>query len=802
MKHGLVRARLLSAVALLPAIGLFSSIAQAAKEPGADVPAPAVGSPETRAIPSDHEIIVTAQRRAERLEDVPAAVVALSGDKLLSAGVSRFQDLGTVATGVMIGRTGVITQPTVRGVTSLAVGVGAEGNVGAYIDGFFIADLTMMNQDFANLQSVQVLKGPQGSLYGRNATGGAILIQTLDPGEEMAGSFTGSYGTFNDIRASGYVSAPLTEGVAVSASGYYRKNDGYLRDLNGLRVSSFSPANPYSKTVGPGQNAAPYRNSSIRTKILLQPTENFRAILGYNHFFQEDARSITYPLNAGNILPSILPLINGAAAAGNLTATTGIDRTSLNYRPYSISEGDMYTLMLELKTEGAGTFTSRTSYLDKRDVQTFDFDGIPSPVELVNFHAVYGRTAFTQSLDWSYDEAENLELLAGLFYYEDDAEQPLSFNNGAANPVGTVTRTDLKTKYSISGYVDATYQFGDKLFVTLGGRYTKDRRSVEAETDSGTPGTFRSIRGIDPSTGLPAAPEKSFEAFTPRAVVRYNLSPGANIYASFSQGFKAGTYSTSAPLAPVSPEKITAYEVGAKLNQGAVRAEVSAFYYDYKNLQVSSFAIQGTATQTVVNAVSSRIYGVDATFAARLGSAVNVYAGVAYLHARYRNFTGARGNSISSTDGRNIIDSSLNYAPQDWSGLQMVRSPDWSGNFGADVTFDAFGGKLVLNGSGSFSSAFAPSSDAIFQYQATTPAGAVVPGITSVTRKRRYVENGYIMASVQANWTDASGHLTIGVYSDNVFNTRYKIVSSGSAFGSYNIYSEPRMTGVRVGFRY
>lgn len=802
MKSSKVKLRLAQAagtVAIALGTGHAAAFAQA------DPAAPTTATEAVAATPAaqpDTDIIVTAQRRAEKLEDVPAAVVAISGPALLQAGIVRFQDLGNITSGVNIGRTGAITQATVRGITSQATSANGESNIGYYLDGFYIADPSFTNQDFANLQDIQILKGPQGTLYGRNATGGAILVQTLDPSDQFEASATASYATFDDKRVSAYVSVPLSDRIALGVTGNYRENKGYSKDINGFQPN-FTPANPFIRTAGSNDRSAPYTDYAVRAKLKVDFTDNLKMILGYAYQYHQDARALTYVFNAGNILPAVQSLATAAAAAGIRTSTTR-DRTSLNYRPFAATKGDLYTMLLEWDIPGGGNLQSRTSYLDKSDQSAFDFDGIASTTQLTSIGGKTVRKAFTQAFDYSYDGIEHLNLLAGLFYFEDEATTPINFNNGAANPRGTQSPGIYKTKYSISGYVDGTYDFDDRLFLTLGARYTIDRKSAEQANDAGTPGVFRSVRGIDPETGRLSVPAKTWKAFTPRAVLRYNVSTGTNVYASYSQGFKAGTYSPSAPLAPIRPEKITSYEAGLKTNQGGVRAEISAFLYNYRDLQlVTTNIVAGASNNSVtVNAVSSRIYGIDASISAPIQDVLNVRASVEWLHARYRNFPAARGVSISSVDGRNVTDASANYIPQNWAGLQMVRAPDWSGSVGADLNLDAFDGKLVLSGTGSFSSSFAPTNNSIFQFQATTPTGAVVPGIVSTSRKRRFLENGYFLANVQANWTDPSNRWTLGVFSDNVLNTRYKIVSTGNAFGSYDIFSEPRMTGARVSFRY
>ena len=214
------------------------------------------------------EIIVTAQRRSERLVDVPASVAAISGEKLMDSGITRFQDFGQSVAGVQIGVTGPLTQPAIRGITTTIAGTGADNNVGVYIDGFYQASQNQINQDLANLRSVEVLKGPQGTLYGRNATGGAILINTLTPGNDLKGRFTASYGKLADRNLSGYVSIPVLRDVlAFSVTGNFHKNHGYIKDINCF-------ADPVNRTVpGPGTGSthncrtAPFESRSVRVKM-------------------------------------------------------------------------------------------------------------------------------------------------------------------------------------------------------------------------------------------------------------------------------------------------------------------------------------------------------------------------------------------------------------------------------------------------------------------------------------------------------------------------------------------------------
>jgi len=178
-------------------IGITTALAAAAQD------APSGSSLE--------EIVVTAQRRAESLEDVPISVTVASGEQLENAGVSRLEDIAIVAPAVQLSRTGVYTQPAIRGVTTTLAG-NYENNVGIYVDGYYLPFTRGLNVDLVNIDNVQVLKGPQGTLFGRNATGGAILIQTLDPSmTERTGRLNVAYRRFDDKQVQGYFSTPFIE---------------------------------------------------------------------------------------------------------------------------------------------------------------------------------------------------------------------------------------------------------------------------------------------------------------------------------------------------------------------------------------------------------------------------------------------------------------------------------------------------------------------------------------------------------------------------------------------------------------
>jgi iron complex outermembrane receptor protein len=821
--HNALR-RLLATTALIGS-GAFTSCAFAQA---------AIGTVASAAnAPVSDEIIVTAARTSQKLEDVPAAVIAVTGSALQTAGVTKFQDLAVVAPGVQVGRSGSYTQAAIRGVSTTFAGGGQETNVAIYVDGFYTSDQLSSNQDFANIQDIQVLKGPQGTLYGRNATGGAILITTRSPTNTFEADVEGSYAPrYRDDIFHGFVGGPIANGIKFSIAGSYHKSDGYFKDINSFAPNvvldnttySFGghnvPITESSILKRDGNDAAPFKNWSIRPKLVIEPTSNLKVTLGYVHTYVNDPRGFAY-VQAANPL-NAQPAYNGYAV------THQRDTTSLNFQPQNQSKADEYNATVALSLGSIGNLVSRSAYRKQDDFQVYDLDATPADSGNPNTPAAVGttyigiqfnhRSTFTQQLDYSGDFGA-FKLLAGLFYYRDKFATPEGIEDIGTGSNPTATQLRFNTR-SYAGYVDGTYGFNDKLFITVGARYSHDQKELFRERynnvgvfvpkESSTCYTDETNPVFDAACNHALYKATSNNAFTPRAVIRYNLSEGTNVYASVSRGFKAGTLNTASPFNALLPETVTAYEAGFKTKQHGFRGELSGFYYNYKNNQISALnAASPSITTLIQNSGGARIYGIDASLAWRVpNSALNLRAGIEYLHARFTDFGNATDVIIGPTGTNTSVIGS-------WTGRRLARAPDWSGSFGADYTLDLFGGKVVASGTATFSSRYAPQNAS---YQCTRVGhapgtGADIPfvagqqafcdaGTNGATAPGRFDESGYILANAQIAWTDASNHLTVTVFSDNLSNTRYKIIAAGLAYQTYEMYNEPRTVGFRVGFKY
>lgn len=695
------------------------------------------------------EIIVTAQRRSERLVDVPMSVVAIAPDAVEKAGVVSIMDINKLAPGVNINFAGCCSQPSIRGISALTTGVGFENNVAIYVDGFYAPDNVSINGDMANLESIEVLKGPQGALWGRNATGGAILMNTRAPSDHFTGKVEAGYASFDELTLSGYVSGPISDHLRFSLTGYNRKSDGFydLHDANGNRIG----------------NAAPIHQASVRGKLEVDLGRDTTATLGANYGYSSDPR--------GNIFTYI---DHAAILKGKPFKAYYNDETAARAK---LKEG---TLKLVHQAD-FGTITSYTGYAVRDTLLAYDYDGSPKSIYAIS--SDWKQKTFQQAIDANITSVRGINLVVGGSYYHDDQSTPNQLGYSGTY-VFSLTQQTLKAE-ALAAYADLSIDLTAGLVLEISGRYTHEKKSTEL---------FKS----NPATGDVTFPrtEKtvSFDNFSPRGTLRYQIGPSSNVYASISTGFRSGGWNpngapTPAELEPFDSETITAYEVGYKTGSRAFHFETAAFYYDFKNLQVgqTKFVDVGGTQQlfnVVYNAPKAEIYGIDALISAEPLDNLSLRLGGALLHARYRDFTDIAATGLNATTGYNI-----SGQLQDWSNKEMARSPKFSGNFSADYTFEnVLAGNLTVGGNLTYTSSFVPNSPSL--YGPLGPAGQEM--------EQRYRQGAYALLNLQAGWTDASERYKISVYVNNVTDHVYMLSYNGGGYGDYASWGQPRTYGVRI----
>ncbi|RVT93241.1 TonB-dependent receptor [Sphingomonas crocodyli] len=599
---------------------------------------------------SDNEIIVTAQRREEKLKDVPLTVAAFNSAELERNGTTATRDLAMLTPGITIQNTGAALQPTIRGVGTTIVAGGAESPVALYVDGVYIASQNFAVFDLLNIDSIQVLKGPQGTLFGRNATGGAILVNTKKPSDTFTGKIMASYGRFDEVRGGAYLSGPIAPGIAFSIAGYYRDDNGFTKDA--LR----------------GTDLSTYQEYNVRGKLLIEPGEATSITLSGDYGRVEDSTGV-----------SIRPIGSGPRAASTVNSPIPTDpyKLALTFDPFAHSWG--YGGSAEIQHDFDGIVAKSLTAYRNTDHRSFtDQDRVVAAVNRVN--VTINENVFTQEFTLSSSEPGPFQWLAGTYYFDQKDFNP-TLSNGTL-----VTEARLKAKAG-AAFAEGTYEVMPQLKFTAGIRYSKEKRTISSR------------RLATPTMAFNKA---VFDAWTPRFSLMYEVDPQSNIYFTYSKGFKSGLYnSTTFNVPAIKPEKIDAYEFGVKHSSNAITANMSIFYYDYQQLQLQTRSATGLAM--ILNAADATIYGLDADLTYRITPAFRVRFAGAYTNAKYGSFVNAPFFAPANAPaGGNI------QFTGDATDNPLVRTPKFTGNVGVNYDRElANGDKLGFSATYYYNSGFA-----------------------------------------------------------------------------------------------
>ncbi|WP_188445101.1 TonB-dependent receptor [Sphingomonas psychrolutea] len=702
--------------------------------------------------PASPDIIVTAQRRSENLTDVPMSIVALSSQSLAQAGVTSTSELAKVAPGVTMTFFGSFLQPSIRGITSTGANLGENSNVAMYIDGVYQPQQIATLIDLPDVQQIEILKGPQGALYGQNATGGAILVSSMAPSFDLTGKLSASYGNFNDVQLRGYVSGPLSQTVAASLSGSFQRRDGFRRHVvTGARDKGLDA-------------------QVVRGKILFEPAHGQRiTVSGYYSERSDSAmyagfaianNSIGYGADLSALgVPLPVPTSPRVTNPGQFSTSPDVFTAIQSYGGNIRGEFDL----------GAGTLTSTTSYFHNAINYIADVDGTAVNIGESRASPLTGKFV-VHDTNFVSKALGPIQFLAGVFYLDGNETFgenifDLQFPNvppAAKMSLFVSNQYARVEKKIIAGYGEITLKPIDQLTLTAGGRYTREQQRTFSNLLNGVPQAS--------NVGYPRDPV-TFSKFTPRVTARYALTPDANVYASWSQGFKSGVVNTTDfTLDPVKPETITAYEIGAKGKVAdGLRVNVAAFFYDYTNLQAVVF-VPGRAYITQ-NAASARVKGIDVDLRWQATPAFALTAGAAFLDAKYRDFRNAAAFLPTGTGNLQIT--------TDLSGKPLLRAPQFSGNVSANYNMDIAAGRL-----GAFASAYHTSSY----------------GMEPSNRLR---QNGYTTFDAELSFapTGMNG-LRLAIWGKNLGDAAYLGSTLASTLADVGSYAPPRTFGVRAEYAF
>lgn len=606
--------------------------------------------PEATAGRESSEIVVTAQRRAERSRDVPISITSIPSEVLRQANIQELRDIPRLTPALRFDNNGAFTQPTIRGIGTSITNAGAGANVGIYVDGFYSPNPLAADLQLMNVQSIQVLKGPQGTLFGRNTTGGAILVTTAQPSSEPGAKAEVSYARFNAQRYQAYATAPIGPNVAIDIEGLYRKGDGFIRNV----------------VTGDDKPGA-YEAFAIRTGVKVFLSDTASILLRYAHSDTEDPTQVAAgAYERGGQIFSSGPARGGVAATRRREIS--IDgRAGFKIRSNSFQG----TANIDL---GFADFTSYTQYRKDRIEQSLDLDYSSAPAFMLQIPG--SDATFTQEFLLSSDRNDRLKWTAGLFYFNNRSLFPANRASIGGGPFNLVSGSGTTTR-AYAAFADVTYQIVDRLYLTGGLRYSRDQ-VLDAF-----------LVNLASGARVPVAAAKTSRVI-PRAVVRFETSSNSSVYASFSRGYKAGILNPlgSPDLQYIRPETITAYEGGFKYGDGALSLDLAGYYYTYKNIQIAS---REAGQNLLTNAANSRIYGAEAQVRYQVDRNFQISGGAAYTNARYKDF-------LTAPFYNQLPSGVFAITQTDASGNPMQRAPDFTANLAARYEVELAGGTAALSG--------------------------------------------------------------------------------------------------------
>lgn len=629
-------------------------------------------------------IVVTAQRRSELLQNVPIAITAISSDQLKSGGVTDTSMLASLTPGLVIHQTGQAFQPHIRGVGTAAFGPGVENPVALYVDDVYIASQVQGIIDTVDVAQVAILKGPQGTLFGRNATGGVIQLTTREPEQEFGGQIRTELDNYLTSRTNLYLTGGLGQDVKANLSlGYATQGDGWGKNLT------------TGEDVGKIDNYY-----TARGKIEARLGDRTTLKLAADYADKADVFGGNRSLVPGSQMFLDLP----------------VPRTSNPYDSPAPFPG-------RIKSHGGGASVSLDHDFGFATVHSitayrgYNFriklDTSFNPVPLIDIGYTQTGEQFSQELQLTSPEGKRLNWIVGAYYLHDRErviDVDVTLHGPFARLVPFVQNTfvnrnnGVQTINSVAGFAQVSVALGDTTNVTFGGRYTHEtRRRTAYAQDSYDGGPFIPE---DPITGfLPVATladatvrdSQTANRATFRASLDHRLSPDVMLYASYNRGFKSGGFNLFRVDAPsYRPESIDAFEIGLKseLLDRRVTLNLAGFYNKYRDIQVQKFI---GPSAVIVNGPRARFYGIDMDARIELGGGLSVSGGLEWLNAKFTKYDDADYFFTIPHFGTGHVSGPA-------SGNRVPYAPAFTGNINVTYTYELANGRIEATVGDSYTS--------------------------------------------------------------------------------------------------
>jgi iron complex outermembrane receptor protein len=757
---------------------------------GAQQPAASAGSTQTADESSGglEEITVTANRRAENLQNVPIAITAVTATQFAQANITSTADIGMLVPGLNFQVGELNASPYIRGVGTSAANAGADNSVQTYVDGVLISGFNGGLQALNNIEQIEVDKGPQGTLFGRNTTGGVVNITTKTPTQEFHSDSMVSYGNYNTLSATEYLSGGITSNLAADLAAYYsNQSDGWGKNL-------YTGSDVYKEN-----------DKAVRTKWVFTPTDQDTVTLTADY-----SVLISSVMGAETIIPGTYTnwgpgsttaaqrsdMAAGVASGAILpTFVTGLPTTHPPGSPYNVDVSvDPYARWWQwggsLKWHhdfGPVSMNYIGAYRDYRETLIWS----PSPTAGVQQIAGWGNgtTELSQELQVLSAPTSPIHWVGGIFFLHDAVKyvDPFFIEGssiaGVTAPGSDFSRVNFygeqsTVSYAPYGQVTFPIPFVSNTDLTVGARYTRDTKDVSGTTTFNTGPLYLGFLppADQPETNVGSiAGKDTFTKATYRVALDHQFTEDVMGYVSYNTGFKSGGYNMIPPSPQAyNPETLGAWETGVKtefLNR-RLRLNVSAFYYNWSDLQVTVY--ENTSAVTV-NAAKARLYGLDLDLQAKPTDELTLSAGFELLKDYFTSYPDAIFNvpqSLAQGGGTiGVVESA--------KGNKLPYAPDATANISADYRIPLPMGTLGLNVSDYYSTGFRTTAD-------------------------NFIGQGaYDVLNSQIEWAFPDRHTSFAVWGKNLTDKIYATqVRANNNPGGFQVQTlaAPRTYG--VSFRY
>ncbi|PCI32509.1 MAG: hypothetical protein COB54_07150 [Alphaproteobacteria bacterium] len=691
------------------------------------------------------EIVVTARKRTESLQDVPISISVVSEAMLKQRGISVLSEITTIMPNVTSTGGGQGQNVfSIRGLSTTSNNPGFESGIGLYIDEVYVGKSFAFDTALLGAESIEVLRGPQGTLFGRNTIGGVINLHTKKPGNELEAEVDATYGNYDLIQVRGQLSGPIVEDkVSAMITGMIKKRDGYLTDH--VTDAQYNNEDSYA----------------MRGKVLFTPSEKMEITLSADYYQDDNIDGITD--------------VRGGALAG--VDGTPLEDRSIGTNFSSFGHRENFGLSGNL-VWAADNFeiTSITSYRSMETDSLLDQD-----FTVLDF-SFTGRKEklkqFSQEVRLASNTGDNFSYLLGLYYFHSDLDALTTANLGtdamnallgAPLPAETVfASADVKGEaYAIFGSFN--YDLSESLTFTGGLRYSYEDKDIVYEQSLSAGAFVMPLAGI----AVPIAPlndNVSDGAFSGNVSLNYQINEDASVYATFSRGFKAGGF--NATVLGFTPdqlrfekETVNQYEIGFKssLLDNRVRLNAAAFYMDYSDKQEQ---LVNGAIFTVGNAASATSKGFEVELSALPHPKLEVFANLGYLDTTYDAFPGCDFDAFGG--------------PVDCTGNRLQTAPEVSASFGGRFEQPVADGiNLVLSGDLTYE-------DDSFISATNNPA--------FIKQSGTYVNGRIGVESADGGWS-------VAFWGKNIFNVTREELSFDFLGTQYVYQTNPQTYGIEVRFK-